>query len=302
MIPPSTRYTVTGFRPLHPGDTVGIVAPSGPFPADRYQRGIEVLEARGFRIREFLPTAPRRYLAGSDEERAGGLRDAFADPEVRAVFVARGGYGAARILPAIDWKAIAASGKPLVGFSDVTSLHMALQLQGVRSVHGPVVTRLGEEPDHALDRLFSLLEGGAPEPIPARTVVGGEASGPLIGGCLSVFSRLIGTPWMPPMKGAILLVEDVGERPYRLDRMWTHLALAGILEEISGVVLGDLTSCDDPRVPYSALEVMEELLADLGKPAIAGLPIGHGPVHLAVPLGARVRLGDGTLSFEEGLA
>lgn len=286
---------------MRPGDTVAVVAPSGPFPADRYARGLDVLRSRGYVIREFLPTSPRRYLAGSDEERASGLREAFAAPDVRAIFAARGGYGAMRILPAIDWEAAAASGKVLVGFSDVTALHLALGLHGARSVHGPVVTRLGEEPPHAIERLFALLEGAVPLPIAGETVVPGEASGPLIGGCLSVLSRLVGTPWMPSLEGAILLLEDVGERPYRLDRMWTHLALAGLLDGIAGIALGDLTACDEPSGDHRGREVMDELLRNLGKPAVAGFPIGHGEVHLSVPLGARVRLVDGEIRFDEGL-
>lgn len=293
---------MTAARPLQPGDTVAVVAPSGPFPADRYQRGLEVLRSRGYEVREILPSRSRRYLAGTDEERASALNEAFAAPEVRAIFAARGGYGAMRILPSIDWEAAAASGKVLVGFSDVTALHLALQRHGARSVHGPVVTRLGEEPPHAIERLFQLLEGGIPAPIPGETLVEGDGAGPLLGGCLSVLSRLVGTPYLPPLKGAILLLEDVGERPYRLDRMWTHLKLAGLLDDIAGVVLGDLTACDEPTGDHGGREVMDELIRSLGKPAIAGLPIGHGPVHLSVPLGARVRLADGALRFEEGLA
>lgn len=292
---------MTEFRPLQSGDTVAVVAPSGPFPADRYQNGLEVLRARGYEIREFLPSRTRRYLAGTDEERARSLIEALEDPAIRFIFVARGGYGAMRILPAIDWRAAAASGKVLVGFSDVTALHLALHVHGAHTVHGPVVTRLGEEPSHAIDRLFDLLEGRLPQPIQGETLVPGDVTGPLIGGCLSVFSRLIGTPYMPSLKGAILLLEDVGERPYRLDRMWTHLSLAGILDEIAGVVLGDLTACDPPGGDHGAREVMDELIRALGKPAIAGLPIGHGPVHLSVPLGTRVRLTGGSLHFDEGL-
>jgi len=289
-------------QPLHPGDTVAIVAPSGPFPRDRYERGRAVLEARGLRVREFLPTRARRYLAGSDEERLAGLHAAFADPEVRAVFAARGGYGAMRLLPGLDLALLASSGKALVGFSDVTALHLALQRAGARSVHGPVVTRLGEEPPEALDRLFELLAGRTPAPLPGKTLVPGSATGRLLGGNLSVLTRLVGTRWLPSLEGAILLLEDVGERPYRLDRMWTHLQLAGLLEPIAGIVLGDFTGCDDPAAGVEAQEVMAELVASLGKPALAGFPIGHGGVHLAVPLGARVRIDDGVLSFAEGIA
>ncbi|WP_373047232.1 LD-carboxypeptidase [Vulgatibacter sp.] len=276
-----------------------MVAPSGPFPADRYERGRAVLEARGFRVKEFLPSAPHRYLAGTDEERLAGLHAAFADPEVRAVFAARGGYGAMRLLPGLDVAAIAASRKALVGFSDVTALHLALQQAGARSVHGPVVTRLGEEPPEALDRLFALLAGEAPAPLQGRTLVPGSARGRLLGGNLSVLTRLIGTRWMPSLAGCLLLVEDVGERPYRLDRIWSHLELTGLLDGVAGFVLGDFTGCDDASVDAQTL--MAELVAAAGKPTLAGFPIGHGDVHLAVPLGTAARIENGTLHFDEGL-
>lgn len=289
-------------RPIRPGDTVAIVAASGPFPADRYARGKAVLEARGYRVREFLPDAPYRYLAGTDDARAAGLREAFADPEVRAVFAARGGYGAMRLLPTLDVPAIVASGKPLVGFSDVTALHLALQHAGAKSVHGPVVTRLGEEPPEALDRLFDLLEGRPTAPLRGTRLVEGAAHGRLLGGNLSVLTRLIGTGWLPSLAGCVLLLEDVGERPYRLDRMWTHLQLAGLLDGIAGVVLGDFTGCDDPQTGLTGQQVMADFVRALGKPALAGFPIGHGDVHLAVPLGVPVRIEGDTLSFDEGLA
>lgn len=291
------------FQPLQPGDTVAVVAPAGPFTADRLEKGLAVLAARGYRVRAG-PNLGRtfRYFAASDDDRAGDLAAAFADPEVRAVFAVRGGYGAMRLLPRIDWAAAARTGKPLVGFSDVTALHLALVAAGGRSVHGPVVTRLGEEGEPSLARLFRLLEtGGSPTPVVGRQVVPGRAEGRLVGGCLSLVSRLVGTPYLPSLDGAILLLEDVGEKPYAVDRMWTHLALAGALDRIAGVALGDFTKCEEPGADYTAAEVVLDLLRDLGKPAVVGLPIGHGDVNLAVPLGAHAILEDGVLRFEEGL-
>lgn len=284
--------------PLRPGDTVAVVAPSGPFPRDRYERGLEVLRGRGFQLREFLPEGPWRYLAAEDHARAASFTAAFAGPEVRAVFVARGGYGAMRILPAVDWAAIARSGKPLIGFSDTTAMHLALLAEGGSSIHGPVLTQLGEQPAPSIDRLFSILAGDRPTPIQGREVVPGSASGPLVGGCLSLVSRLVGTPYLPSLAGSLLLLEDVGEHPYRLDRMWTHLRLAGVLDEVAGVVLGDFTDCDDEERGLPGDEVMAELAATLGKPVAAGLPIGHGPLHLAVPVGRAARIEGGTLHFD----
>jgi muramoyltetrapeptide carboxypeptidase len=292
------------FVPLQPGDAVAVIAPSGPFPEERVRRGLAVLEARGYRVRPGAHlNAATRYLAASDEGRTADLAAALADPEIKAVFATRGGYGAMRLLPKIDWAAAARTGKPLVGFSDITALHLALVAAGGRTVHGPVVTRLGEEGEPSLTRLFRLLESGtAPTPIRGRQVVPGRAEGPLVGGCMSLVTRLLGTPYLPSLDGAILLLEDVGEKPYSLDRMWTHLALAGALDRIAGVVIGDLTGCEEKDADYTAAEVVLDLLADLGKPALVGVPIGHGPVNLAVPLGARAVLQDGWLMFEEGLA
>jgi muramoyltetrapeptide carboxypeptidase len=289
-------------RPLVPGDLIAIVAPSGPVPAERYARGAELLRGLGFRVRdEGVIRTPHRYLAASDAERAAQLDAAFADPEVRAIFVGRGGYGAMRLLPALALARAAASDKLLVGFSDVTALHLALFAQGGASVHGPVVVRLGEEPPASIDRLFALLAGKPVAPIPGNTVVPGSAEGPLVGGCLSLTSRLFGTPYLPSLKGCILLIEEVDERPYRIDRMWTHLKLAGVLDGLAGIAIGELTGCDEPDAGYTAQQVLDELVAALGKPAIAGLPIGHGKTNLAVPHGVRVAIDGGALHVRGGL-
>lgn len=288
--------------PLQPGDRVAVVAPSGPFPMERYERGRAVLIDRGFEVVEHLPPERHRYLAGTDEQRLEGIHRALSDPSVRAIFAARGGYGAMRLLPSLDLQALARSGRPLVGFSDVTAIHLPLQRLGSRSVHGPVLTRLGEEPPDAVERLFSLLAGEVPQPLQGRTVVPGGAAGHLIGGNLSVLTRLLGTPYMPDLHGAILLLEDVGERPYRLDRLFTHLRLAGITDQVAGFVLGDFTGCDDPEAGIEGPALMDELVAATGKPTIAGLPIGHADRHLAVPLGARVHIEGGALHFDEGIS
>ena len=289
-------------QPLRPGDLVAVIAPSGPFPKERYERGIAVWRERGYRVRELLPQGPWRYLASTDQERATALRDAFADPEVRAVVVARGGYGAMRILQDVDWSAAAASGKPLVGFSDATAMHFSMFSNNARSVHGPVVTQLGEQPPASIERLFSLLESAAPPPaISGRQIVDGVATGKLVGGCLSLVAALAGTPYLPPLDGCILLLEDVGEAAYRIDRMWTQLRLAGALDRVAGFAIGSLTDCPASG-GVEAAAVLAELAAATGKPTLVDLPIGHGAVNLAVPLGARAEVRDGALRFLEGLA
>lgn len=244
--------------------------------------------------------ARHRYLAGEDSRRLHELCSAFEDPAVRAVFCARGGYGTMRLLSRLR---PLATPKPLVGFSDITALHQWLQRSGHVSIHGPVIAQLGRQGDAVHERLFRMLEAETPvEPLVAlQTCVPGRIEGPLLGGNLSVFTRLLGTPFMPALDGCILLLEDVSERPYRLDRMWTHLQLAGVFEKVKGIVLGSFTDCDERDAAYDGAEVLRELAVRSGLPCAAGFPIGHGEINQPVALGARVRLDAGarTLTFLE---
>jgi muramoyltetrapeptide carboxypeptidase len=285
---------------------VALVAPASGFDRASFEAGAAVLAAR-YRT-EYDPGifARQRYLAGEDERRLQELSTALGDPQIRAVFCARGGYGATRLLARLAAAGLRQPPKPLVGFSDITSLHLWLQAGGRMSVHGPVLTQLGKLPAATHERLFGLLESRAPAP-PLRgtqSYVGGMAEGPLLGGNLSVFTRLLGTPFMPPLDGALLLLEDQGERPYRLDRMWTHLALAGVFERIRGIVLGSFTACEEPGASYGSAEVLRELARATGLPCAAGFPVGHGEQNEPLPLGARARLdaGECTLSFLEAAA
>ena len=273
--------------PLRPGDRVAVVAPSGPFDRPSFDKGLEVLARRYRPVFTERLFETHRYLAGTDASRGAELQQALADDGIRAVFAARGGYGAMRLLPSLRFT----TPRLVVGFSDVTALHLAAQRHGWRSLHAPVLTQLGKQPADVVERLFALLEGQPVSSLPGlRTVAGGVAEGPLIGGNLSVLSRLIGTPWMPDLRGAVLLLEDVGERPYRLDRMWTHLQLAGVLDGVRGVAFGEFTDCDEKDASYGSAEVLDELVRTLGVPCAAGFRIGHGEVNQPVMLGAPVRL------------
>ncbi len=182
--------------------------------------------------------------------------------------------------------------KPLVGFSDITVLHQWLQRHGHISIHGPVLTQLGRLGESARMRLFSMLESStAAAPLQATdTFVEGTVEGPLLGGNLSVLTRLLGTPYLTVPDNSILLLEDVSELPYRLDRMWTHLELAGVFRKVKGIVLGQFVGCDDKKADYSCVDVLRELAVATGLPCAAGFPIGHGDVNESVPLGAHVRL------------
>lgn len=286
---------------LRPGDPVAIVAPAGPFDRESFEAGLALVKGRyDARFTEGI-FARHRYLAGDDARRSAELAHAFADPDLKAVFTARGGYGSMRLLSTLRLGAP----RIFVGFSDVTAIHGALQAGGLRSLHGPVLTQLGKQPPSSFERFFGLLESTAPAAplLNGRTVVPGLAEGPLVGGNLSVITRLLGTRFMPRSRGAVLLLEDVGERPYRLDRMWTHLALAGVFEGLAGIVLGDFTGCEERDADYGSADVLASLAEQTGLPCAAGFSIGHGAINLPVPLGARVRLDAtaGRLEFLEAL-
>jgi muramoyltetrapeptide carboxypeptidase len=310
------------------------VAPAGPFDRGSFDAGLAIIADR-YRV-QYDPGIFRRhrYLAGDDERRLAELNRAFTDPTVGAVFCARGGYGTLRLLQRLEFQPSATPvsrsqigqpqagqpqtgqpqmGQPIVGFSDITALHQWQQRHGFVSIHGPVLTQLGRLGRATSERLFSLLESTSPaEPLHGTaTFVEGNAEGPLLGGNLSVFTRLLGTPFMPNLDGAVLLLEDVGERPYRLDRMWTHLELAGVFRKVSGIVLGSFTHCEEragerehraqQEVSYTSEDVLRELAVATGLPCVAGFPIGHGDVNEPVPLGVRVHLDGaaGRLTFLE---
>ena len=299
---PASRYRA--FSALRPGDPVVAVAPASPFDRASFDAGLEII-ARRYRVHYGPGLLTRhRYLAGGDERRLSELAAALADTGARAVFCARGGYGAMRLLPRLEGLAVAV--KPVIGFSDITALHQLLQRQGLVSVHGPVLTQLARLDEEAHARLFELLESEAPaaELIGVETYVDGIGEGPLLGGNLSVLTRLLGTPYLAPLEGAILLLEDLGERPYRLDRMWTHLELAGVFRQVRGIVLGEFIGCEEKDAEYSSADVLRELAAATGIPCAAGFPIGHGARNQPVPLGVRVRLDAGhrRLTFLESAA
>jgi muramoyltetrapeptide carboxypeptidase len=298
-------------RPPHlkPGDVVRVVAPSGPVPRAGFLAGAEILGRRyTLRYDEALFTADG-YLAGSDERRLAELAAALADPEARAVVMARGGYGLLRLLPFIDPAALRAAAKPIVGFSDGTALLAQAARAGVTAVHGPVVTQLGNLPSEDHSALYRLLEEPSPGVVLSglEGVVPGRARGRLLGGNLEVFSRLVGTPFLPDLGGAILFIEDLGERPYRIDRLITHLDLAGVFGALAGVVVGDFSACLEPEPTRKSSppvgDVLVERLSRLAIPVARGALVGHGTRNVAVPYGALCELDAlrGTLTALEGV-
>jgi muramoyltetrapeptide carboxypeptidase len=294
---------------LCPGDVIRVVAPSGPVPAEDFERGAAVLSSR-YAVKVDPATLLRRegYLAGPDDVRLTELVDAISDPVARAVIMARGGYGLMRILSGLRPELLRRCAKPVVAFSDGTALLAHLACAGVAGIHGPVVTQLGRVALDDQQALFAALEDPDGRLLlrdlePLRP---GRVQGSLVGGNLEMFSRLLGTPLLPDVAGAILFFEEVGERPYRVDRLFTQLELAGIFQRAAAVIVGDFVGCDEPassKTPSpTAIEVVRERLARLPIPVALGARIGHGVRNIAIPYGTRADLDvqAGTLVALEG--
>jgi len=280
-------------RALRPGATLAIAAPGGPVERETLLAGVAVLEARGFRTRLRDDIFARRaYLAGDDARRAGELMQWVADPGVDAILCARGGYGCDRIIPLLDAAAFRAARKPLVGYSDVTALLLWQRRQaGLTGFHGPMLERGADVDSDTLDALFAALAGERPEPLRGAPLAGGVATGRLVGGSLTLVAASIGTSWEIDTRGAILLLEDRGERPYRIDRMLQQLRGADKLAGLAGVGLGDFASCVDERHPdVTAEALVADWLAPLGIPLVAGLPFGHVKANHAWAFGCRAKL------------
>jgi muramoyltetrapeptide carboxypeptidase len=317
MRPPALRPLA-----LQPGDRVAVVAPGSPVDPVRVRAGVDQLASWGFEPVVFPHVLDRTgFLAGSDDDRLADLTGAWADPTVRGIVCARGGYGCQRIVDRLDYAAVRRDPKVFVGFSDVTALHLALGGRaGIVTFHGPMaawdVTRTGARSAESLRRAISDPAPLVIRPDPqaaVETLVAGAAVGPLVGGNLSLLSASVGTADQPDLDGCLLLLEEVAEAPYRVDRMLRHLVRAGLLDGVVGVIVAECVGCDpspaDPTAadpgsdgPGAALrDVLAELFAGRGLPAVMGLPLGHGPEQLTVPLGVPARLDadDGTIEFLE---
>jgi muramoyltetrapeptide carboxypeptidase len=297
--------TLTKPRALPAGGTLGIVAPAGPIDEERVAAGIAMWEAAGFRTCRRQDLCAREgYLAGDDERRAAELMEMVDDPGVDAILCARGGYGSLRILSRLDAARVREAAKPFVGYSDATTLHLWMRrVAALVSFHGPMLERGGDLEAAELDSLVAALTGseGAAARLVGRPGLPGVAEGPLVGGNLSLVAASLGTPWELEAHGAILMVEEVHEEPYRLDRLLGQLAAAGKLAQLAAVGVGALVECGpdarsiDPdlhgaRCGPSARDAMERWLTPLGVPVAFGLPFGHCPPNLAWPHGVRARL------------
>ncbi|GLZ75733.1 peptidase S66 [Actinorhabdospora filicis] len=304
--------TVTRPLALRPGDVVRVVTPSGPPQPERLADGLALLASWGLDA-QVTPSVYERhgYLAGTDAARLAEFDAALRDPSVRAVFCARGGYGVTRIIDGVDWAALRADPKPVVGYSDITALHMAgFGRAGVAGVHGPVLASF-HTPEDAGGPVAESLRAAlfTDDPVVVRTaeyeptgrLTSGSASatGPLLGGNLSLIVDAVGTRTALDYAGAILLIEEINEDPYRVDRALTQLRRAGALDGLAGVALGNFTDCAD-EWDVDVVDVVGEALSGLGVPVVGGLPIGHGVRQETVPYGTTATVDPvaGTLTVE----
>ena len=299
-------------KALRRGDTLGLVGPSGAIRAENgLERAVAQLEELGFRVKVGESAgASYGYLSGSDELRARDLNAMFADDGVDGIICTKGGYGTPRILDRLDYDVARRNPKMLIGFSDITALHLAYgRCSELVTFHGPmpVSCMIGGFDEYSKawfervifsDKPVGALRNCACQRL--RCLQGGAAHGPLTGGNLSLICALMGTPWELEPDGKLLFIEDVGESAYRIDRMLTQLRLAGVFERCAGVIFGDFADCPDG--PEGLGLTLDQVIADIvlpsGKPVLAGLCAGHGPHRLTLPLGIEYALDADALRLE----
>ena len=293
---------------LEPGQTIAIVAPSSPLADEgNLQRAVKKLHALGFKTLLGKNVSQRRgFLAGSDRERAGDLMRAFTNPRVHAILCVRGGHGATRLLPLLDYEVIAANPKIFVGYSDVTALHCALrQRANLVTFHGPMLNAdfvTNDFPPFVRDSFLRTLTQAAPAGGIRGAVKGvsilrrGVARGELLGGNLTVLCSLLGTPWQPDFRRKIIFLEEVNEAPYRVDRLLTQLLNAGLLQQAAGIAIGQCAGCVDATAGKAREfrqtldDVLRERLLPLKIPVVTGLPFGHVRDNATLPFGVRATL------------
>jgi muramoyltetrapeptide carboxypeptidase len=287
---------------LRPGSVVGLIAPGSPIPDLRIEQAIKSMTNLGLKVRQGRNIREQYgYLAGSDEQRLADLHWAFSDPEIEAVWCLRGGYGCGRLLQRIDYDLIGRNPKIFIGYSDITALHLAIhKMTGLVCFHGPVAA--SDYPDETVAHAKAvLMEGKKPYllqvPSPNADLPGqeykplvitpGKARGTLTGGNLSLLAALAGTPWMPSLAGKIVFLEDVGEQPYRIDRMFVQLLQSTDLAQAAGIALGVFSDCEPKNSAtissFSFTEMLMDAMGKLGMPVLYGLPFGHVGHNATIP-------------------
>lgn len=274
---------MTRLRRLRPGDRIALVAPASSFPSDEVELGAAELRRLGFEA-TYSPTVfdRARFTAGSSEARARAIHDALVDPGVAALVSIRGGYGSAELLPLLDPAVIRTARKPLIGYSDITALLNLYLRCGLTAIHGPMIDRrISKGPSaYHVDSFVRVLTSPDPpgemRPDQLETLHPGEGRGTLVGGTLTQLMASLGTPWaFDPPEGCILFLEDIGERPYRVHRLLTQAAQAGILARARGIVFGECPGCDEPGGDPGIRDVLREFTASFTGPVLFNFPSGH---------------------------
>ena len=291
---------------LRPGNRIGVVAPAGCVEPDALLKGVQVIRNQGFEVELSSRIFDSKgYLAGDERNRADDLINFFQRSDIHAIFCARGGFGSAQLLPFLIQSNFRPSPKIFAGYSDITILLNWLRHQfGLVTFHAPMVAM---ELAHGVNErtgeaFWGLLTGHKSEwqVDLGEMIRPGKTEGEVMGGCLSVVVTTLGTPYEIQTDGKLLFLEDVGERPYRIERMLTHLKMAGKLDHLAGLVFGDFTNCE-AEGPRSVLPIIAEMFAQAPYPVLTGMPAGHGSEHITLPFGVRMIL-DGysrTLSLVE---
>lgn len=299
-------------RALKRGDTIGIAAPASPFDRNLFMKGVKALESMGFAVLYRKDIFDQnRYFAGTEKRRAKEFTELMADERVGAVMFARGGYGSQRVIPMLDPEELSKRPKPVIGFSDITALLTFLrQRSDVPTFYGPVVTQLGRGASEATREwlLRSLTVGGALGAVEAKgaaTLKAGKARGRLAGGCLTLINSSIGTPYELDTEGAVLFIEDVGEKVYALDRMLVQLKAVGAIDRCRGMIVGNI---EPPKgETYDVESMLRDVLADFEGPVVHKFPAGHSEDFITLPLGATVEIhaedagSPPAIEFTEGL-
>ncbi len=283
---------------LHPGDAVGVIAPSGPVNSEELRKGLLVLEKMGFKplVGKYVHEK-NHFIAGTDEQRAKDVMDMFENPDIKAIFCARGGYGVNRILPLLNSKVIRKNPKPLVGSSDITLLLIfLLQKCSMVSFHGPMVAaNFGNfQMRHSKKHFQKLLM--EPDNVliswpKAKNLKSGKAEGPLVGGCLTLLCRSLKTPYEIKTEGSILFIEDVNEPDYKIDGMLWHLKTAGKFRNVKGIIFGEMVNCGSKGKGTKKLSsLFQEFFINEKLPILTDCPIGHGSEIWTLPMGSRAEL------------
>lgn len=286
-------------NPLYPGNMLGICAPSGRFDVELLDTGIQILTDLGFQVKIHKDIyLKKRYLAGDDHSRAGIINSLFSDPLIDGIICARGGFGALRILDYLDWDLIRQNPKPFIGFSDITSILMAIIKEtSTPVIHGPNVVSLSSADQETLNSLISSLSGvrQSVQISHLQIICEGACEGVLKGGNLATLCHMIGTRFQPSFSDSVFFFEDIGEPAYKIDRMLTQMKMAGLFVNIRGVIAGSFKNCSNDEFIE---EIIKECFESYQVPVISGFRSGHGKTNLSMTLGKLIRLDTDTLKIE----